>query len=134
MLIFLIILFLTIPSFVFARKDSSDPLGDFQLTQIAKGVGLTNRSSPPQDAMAELATVAGSVIQLLLGIVGLFFFLLILYSGVVWMTSRGNEEVITRAKSALQQAVWGFLVVSAAYTLVFFVVRIVTSAATPSST
>ncbi len=41
------------------------------------------------------------VLSAVIGLVGFIFLILIIFSGVMWMTSRGNEERVTKAKNIL---------------------------------
>lgn len=69
---------------------------------------------------------AGTLIQVLLGFLGIVFFFLIFYAGIRWMTARGNEENITKAKDTMEAAVIGVVLVLAAYAIASFVLTALT--------
>lgn len=46
-----------------------------------------------------------------LGFIGLIFFIFIVYAGLLWMTSGGNEERAEKAKQSLGRALIGFVIV-----------------------
>ncbi len=55
------------------------------------------------------------IINIALGLVGLFFLVMIIISGYQWMTSGGNEETITKAKKRLINSVIGVTIILCAY-------------------
>lgn len=65
--------------------------------------------------------VAGLVVQSVLGLVGIAFFLLLLYAGITWMTAMGSSEKVTKAKTMMETAVIGIIIVSASYAVATFV-------------
>lgn len=77
----------------------------------------------------ELPNLVGLIINILLSILGVIFVILIVYSGVIWMTSYGNEQKITRAKETIIAAVIGLIIVMAAYAITRFVVNALVKAA-----
>lgn len=92
----------------------------------AYGVGATTQSP---------AQIVGNLIKIALSVVGLIFLILMIYGGYLWMTARGKEERVTKAKETLEAAVIGIIIVLAAYAITYFVIsRIITStiAGTPT--
>jgi TRAP-type C4-dicarboxylate transport system permease small subunit len=67
-----------------------------------------------------LATKAGQVIGLILSFIGILFLGLMIYAGIMWMTSSGNDQVVTKAKDLIINAVIGIVVVFAAYAITIF--------------
>lgn len=61
------------------------------------------------------------VINFLLSAVAFVFFAMILYGGLRWMTSRGQEQLKEKAIDAITNAVIGLVIVVGAYALVTFV-------------
>lgn len=55
------------------------------------------------------------VIQGLLSIIAIIFFILIIIAGFRWMTAGGNEETVTNAKKNISNAVIGLLIVMFSY-------------------
>ncbi|MFA6424318.1 MAG: pilin [Candidatus Magasanikbacteria bacterium] len=64
---------------------------------------------------ASLENMAQLIINVVLSIVGILFLFLTLYAGIKWMSARGIEENITKAKETLQAAVIGLVVISISY-------------------
>jgi hypothetical protein len=53
--------------------------------------------------------------------VGTIFFLLVLYAGLTWMTAGGGSEKVMKAKTMLETAVIGLLIVAASYAISTYV-------------
>ncbi|HBU07323.1 MAG TPA: hypothetical protein DEB09_04550 [Candidatus Magasanikbacteria bacterium] len=64
----------------------------------------------------------GLVIQILLGTVGIFFLALMIYAGILWMTSHGEEEQVQKAQKIIRAAIIGTIVVVGSYALTNFVI------------
>ena len=89
-------------------KDSS------ALKDIAKKAGVVNNDS--------VGTVVGSFINAALTLVGIIFLALMVYAGVLWMTARGKDEQIEKAKSVIMAAIIGIVITLGAYSISAFVV------------
>lgn len=72
----------------------------------------------PQD---DITTRLGEIIKVALTAVGSVFFLLIIYAGFLWMTARGDEEPITKAKDIIKAAIIGLAITVAAYSITAFI-------------
>ncbi len=65
----------------------------------------------------------GKGVTLILSVLAIVFFLLIFYSGIIWMTARGNNELVNQAKAGLESAVVGVIIVVFAYAISSFVFK-----------
>ena len=65
--------------------------------------------------------IIAAIIQALLGLVGVIFFIMIIYGGVAWMTAAGNPEKVGKAKKLIINAVIGLAIVTAAYSISYFI-------------
>lgn len=70
---------------------------------------------------------AGSIVVSLLAFLGILFFGLVFYAGIKWMTARGNEEAITKAKDTIEAAAIGLVLVAGAYAIASFVLSTLAS-------
>ncbi|NCN99874.1 hypothetical protein GW920_02020 [Candidatus Falkowbacteria bacterium] len=70
-----------------------------------------------------LSTKAGQIIGLILSFIGVLFLGLMIYAGILWMTSSGNEQTVATAKDLIINAVIGIIIVFAAYALTSFLGR-----------
>ncbi len=69
----------------------------------------------------DIYSTISTVISLGLSLAGLVFLAIMFYAGLRWMTARGNEEFIDRAKSAMFAAIIGFILVTLSYGISTFV-------------
>ena len=80
-----------------------------------------------------LQALLGSILGMFLAFVGILFFVLVVYAGITWMTSAGNEEKVNKSKSIIIAATIGMIITFGSYSLVkllFFTVGDYTSAPT----
>ncbi|OGG90695.1 hypothetical protein A3H03_00435 [Candidatus Kuenenbacteria bacterium RIFCSPLOWO2_12_FULL_42_13] len=82
----------------------------------AKNVGL---------GTAEIRNVAASVIQTLLGVLGILALIIVLIGGFKWMTAGGNEEGVESAKKTIAAGIIGLVIIFFAYAIVTFVFNVV---------
>jgi len=79
---------------------------------------------------ANLAEVIGSrIVTPVLGLVGAIFFLMILYSGVLWMTARGVSTQVDKAQEILKNSTFGLVLILLAYSSTYFIVDLLTNTA-----
>lgn len=64
--------------------------------------------------------VASDVISVILSILGVIFIVLIIYSGLIWMTAGGSSQKVERASGMLKQAIIGLIIVVGAYGISYF--------------
>jgi len=106
----LLLLSIFVPVFAFtltANAGSADNMlwGGFETNmQVASGLGNTD----PR-------TIAGSVVNIFLGFLGVIAVLIILYGGFKWMTAGGDEGPIGEAKQMISAGVVGLVVILAAF-------------------
>ena len=68
-----------------------------------------------------LAETIGGIVKTALSFVGIIFTVLMVYAGYLWMTARGEDAQIDKAKKIISSSVIGLLVVASAYAITFFV-------------
>lgn len=61
------------------------------------------------------------VINAFLSLIGVLLLAYLLYAGYYWMTARGDEEKVTKAKDTIQRAIIGIIIIVAAYAISIFV-------------
>ncbi|OGF27510.1 hypothetical protein A2303_01450 [Candidatus Falkowbacteria bacterium RIFOXYB2_FULL_47_14] len=115
--IFSIFIFIVMPMFGLApvaKADSNSMLwgGHEQNVQVATGLGNTD----PR-------TMAGSVLKVLLGFLGIIAVLLILYGGFKWMTAAGDEGDVDTAKKIISAGVIGLVIILASFAVSQFVIN-----------
>lgn len=70
----------------------------------------------------------GQILTLVFSILGLIFFVLIIYAGFLWMTAQGKDSQIGEAKKILTNAIIGLVIVLASYAISYFVFSALTPA------
>lgn len=70
---------------------------------------------------SDVPSLIGKIIAIVLSLLGIVFFLLVFYAGILWMTARGNSEAVQKAKDIMQAAVTGLVIVMASYAISKFV-------------
>ncbi|MBU0731722.1 pilin [Patescibacteria group bacterium] len=65
--------------------------------------------------------MTANVINVALGVLGLFFLVLLLWGGFIWMNSRGNEEETSKAKKIITGAVIGLAIILTSYGLTYYI-------------
>lgn len=93
----------------------SDPFSETNVAFDAmRGIGLGNRDP---------RAIAAGVVEVLLGFLGVLAIILMLYAGVLWMTSQGEVAKIEKAKKIMRNAVIGLLIILASFGVALYVMR-----------
>lgn len=72
----------------------------------------------------DLLDIISAVINVVLSLIGILFIILIIYSGITWMTSGGEESSVSKAKKTLKQSIIGLVIVLGAYAISYFVINL----------
>ncbi len=90
-----------------------------QKNNISNTIGLGDRDP---------RLIAASVINVVLGFIGIIAVVIVLLGGFKWMTAGGNEDKIGEAKGLLSAGVIGLVIVLASWGLAKFVVDLLYNA------
>lgn len=101
------------------------PVYAVTITDKLKNVGGAAGYTNPEP---NLAITVGKIIQGLLSLLGILFIAYILYAGYLWMTARGKEEIIEKAKAVIRGSVIGIILVLGAYAVTAFVITRIAAA------
>lgn len=72
---------------------------------------------------SNLTTLISSVIEIFLSFLGIIFLILMLYGGYNWMTAAGDESKVETAKSTIQRAIIGLIIIISAYAITYSVFK-----------
>ena len=97
------------------KLENGTQLGGIEIEQSAGG-GLDFIRGGPIDTAAQ-------IINLLLGVLGLFCLIMFIYAGYIWMMAKGNEEEVTKAKDMLSGTVIGLFIILSSYSIMYFAFR-----------
>ena len=113
----LIVLLLLSSIFLIGERVLAQDLGA-GLEKAAQPAGLI----PTQAETSTVEGIIGKVIRVGFGMMGIVFLIMILYSGIVWMTAGGAAETTAKARTMLIHAAIGMLVTLIAYQVTYFVI------------
>ncbi|MCK5212211.1 hypothetical protein KAJ89_05920 [Candidatus Parcubacteria bacterium] len=85
--------------------------------------GATNPSGAagPTSVADNLPTAIGQIVGAVLAFIGVLFLGLMVYGGFTWMTARGNDQNVEKAKDLIQAAVIGLVIILAAYAITDYI-------------
>lgn len=109
----ILILFLAISGFLVEKKAAFAQLD--QLKQTANTAGLGSETQP--------TAIVGRIIGIVLSLVGITLVVLMIAGGIMWMTSGGSAEQVTKAKKLMTSALIGLIIVIFSYAISEFVVE-----------
>ena len=66
-----------------------------------------------------------TIIQVVLGLLGTIFVILMIYAGILWMTAGGNDTQVKKAQNIIQRAAIGLFIVVLAYAITYFILNVV---------
>lgn len=104
--------------------------GPFAHAQLIGNLEATGQSGFGVSQPKSIGVMAGSIINTFLGVLGILAVVLIIYAGYLWMTARGNEQQVEKAKDILTQAIIGLVIILTAYAITKFVVGSLVAATT----
>lgn len=93
--------------------------------QTAEVAAVGDAGVPTTDIRIFIARL----LRIVIGFLGIVFFALIVYGGILYMTSRGDAEKTKTATGVLRSAIIGLLIVLASYTITVFVLNALLRAA-----
>jgi len=89
---------------------------DYGLEDVGKGGGYKTSGSE-----TELLAIVNTSVTIGLSLVAVIFLAMMFYAGLRWMTARGNEEFVEKARNTLITGAIGFIIVAVSYALSTFI-------------
>ena len=109
--------------FVWAHRAMAESVMDkinANLDKFQSKTGLGTEQEPEKVINWLLAT--------LLGFLGIIFLVLIIYGGFLWMTAKGNDEQINKAKKIIMSSSIGLTIIMGAYIITMVVFELIEAA------
>jgi sterol desaturase/sphingolipid hydroxylase (fatty acid hydroxylase superfamily) len=106
-------------------------LSDFVFAQSAQEIateGLKTTANQAQLQAGDPIKTIGSILSVILGLLGVVLVIIIIYAGVMWMTAGGKSDQVTKAKDMIINAVIGLIIALVAFSLTRYVVERITGA------
>ncbi len=107
---------LLLPAATFAQLNVKD------LDKVKTAVGA--------DGGKELPELIGNMINVVLSVLGIFFVVMVVYAGFLYMSAGGEEKNVEKAKKLLTQSVIGIVIILLAYSISAFVIGSLTTVVT----
>ncbi|PJA47193.1 hypothetical protein CO172_02765 [Candidatus Uhrbacteria bacterium CG_4_9_14_3_um_filter_36_7] len=115
-------------SMVLATSSTTNTSGfESGLTGAQKSVQTIGTQTGTQ---ANLPTLVGNIINVVLGILGIVLVGMLIWAGVMYLTSKGEAEKTKTAIKLITQSIIGIIIILAAYAIANFVITALTTAAT----
>ena len=92
-------------------------------TAQALDTGMNYVSNTVELGDTDPRTVAASVINAILGFLGIIAVVIILLGGFKWMTAGGNEEKVEEAQKLIKAGIIGLIIILAAWGIASFVLN-----------
>ena len=89
-------------------------------TEFVQDVGVGKSTDDIRDQIRR-------VINIVLGFLGVVGVIVVIYGGVLWMTSAGDEEKVDKGKKTIIAGVIGIIIIGIAWTIVSYVLNITQS-------
>lgn len=124
-LLFVFSLFFFFNSFSVNAYDFSQNSG---LNEAAEKTGHSgSKIFSGSDAGTSIETSVGEIIQAVISLIGVLFLVLLVYGGFLWMTARGNDQQVEKAKKIMTESIIGVFIVVSAYAISIFVISVFNS-------
>lgn len=114
-------------------EDEDDSGGSDRGTDDGDGSGRGGSSSNygldqvPNDLPKEdITEVVVRIVRYVIGLVGIILLVMLIYGGVMYMTSAGNEEQAKKAKQVLTYAIIGIVIIAMSFLITQFIVNALT--------
>lgn len=86
---------------------------DLLNTKVAVSAGIASTRTLPE--------IVGSIINVVLGFLGILLLVYLLYAGFLWMTAGGDSKKVDEAKAMIKNAIIGLVIITAAFAISSFV-------------
>ena len=75
----------------------------------------------------QLPEIIGSIIKVIIGLLGIIFLVLTIYAGIIWMTAAGDAKKVDKAKGILSTAVIGLVIILCSFAITEFIISNLTA-------
>lgn len=79
------------------------------------------------DVVQPLPTIIGNIVNIILSFLGVLLLIYLIYAGFLWMTSGGDSKKADTAKTYIQNAVIGLIIILASFAISNFVITNLTA-------
>lgn len=87
---------------------------------LNQAAGVTALGGGSED---QIFITIGNIVNIGLGLLGIVFFVLLVYAGFLWMTAGGESDKVEKAQTMITQAVIGIVIILSAFGVSTFVIN-----------
>ena len=80
----------------------------------------------------DIRILLAGLVQVAISLVGIIFFVLIIYGGYLWLSAGGNEEQVKKATQILKSAIVGLIIALLSFMIVRAVASLLFQATVPA--
>jgi hypothetical protein len=73
------------------------------------------------EQVGDINLIIGGIVKIALSLIGLIFFVLVVYAGYLWMIARGEEEKAKKAQKIIIDSLIGLVIVISGYAITVLV-------------
>lgn len=119
----LLVNLLIAPSEILAQNNAAGSAGPDTILGTLRNTGNAAKynTDPSKEGIPAYVDLVGQVLNAFFAVVGIILIVLMIHAGYLWMTARGAEEQVTKAKDQIRQAIVGFIILAGAYAITYFV-------------
>lgn len=92
------------------------------LNRTAGESGYLNLDSSGNDLEKKIA----NIVSVSLSLIGIIFLILMLHSGFLWMTAKGDKNAVEKAKENIKTALIGIIIIFGAYAITQLITGLIT--------
>lgn len=98
------------------------------------GLGVAGAAAGFTADAPPITNIIAGLINVVLGLTGIVFLVLLVYAGVLYLTAGGAEDNVKKAKKLIANAIIGIILIVAAYAITSYVFTLIVSGTTTPPT
>ncbi len=114
-----------------AAPADAQTLAQATINADTTGLTATGAAAYGTGTPLDLPSLIGRIISIAIYLSGVVVFLILIYGGFIWMTARGDTDMVKKAQNMIAAAVVGLAVVLSAYAIARFVLNEIVTATSP---
>ncbi len=83
---------------------------------VEEGLGVAGEAAEYTTNL-ELTTIVANIIDVILGLTGMAFVIILVYAGILYLTAAGEDKNIIKAKKLISSSILGIIIIIAAYAI-----------------
>lgn len=91
------------------------------LPSLYKGIQCNGSGAPQLTSAQDALTIAGNAVQIVIALCGALAVVFIIFGGILYTVSAGDEKRVKQAKSTITTAIGGLILALFAYAIIQFV-------------